>query len=62
MSLVLMTDVGSKLGSTDMIDLISEMLASTTKAGTLGKLFIQDLAKNTIIYIGKELELMFEVI
>ncbi|CAI8584488.1 unnamed protein product [Vicia faba] len=53
----LIADVGSKLGCANMIDLTSEMLASTTNTMTLGKLSIQDLAKSTVIYTGKELEL-----
>lgn len=53
----LIADVGSKLGCANMIDLTSEMLASTTNTMTLGKLSRQDLAKNNAIYTGKELEL-----
>ncbi|CAK8566401.1 unnamed protein product [Lathyrus sativus] len=53
----LIADVGSKLGYANMIDLTSEMLASTTDTMTLGKLSRQDLAKSTVIYTGKKLEL-----
>lgn len=53
----LITDVGSKFGCANMFDLTSEMLASTTNTMALGKLSRQDLAKNTVIYTGKELEL-----
>ncbi|XP_058787652.1 uncharacterized protein LOC131662001 [Vicia villosa] len=53
----LIADVGSKLGCVNMIDLASEMLASTTDTMTLGKLSRHDLAKSTVIYNGKELEL-----
>ncbi|CAL5202973.1 unnamed protein product [Lathyrus oleraceus] len=53
----LITDVGSKFGCANMIDLTSEMLASTTNTMALGKLSRQDLAQNTVIYTGKELEL-----
>ncbi|KAJ1388107.1 P-loop containing nucleoside triphosphate hydrolase [Sesbania bispinosa] len=53
----LIADVGSKFGCADMVDLTSEMLASTTDIMALGKLSRQDLAKSMIIYTGKELEL-----
>jgi hypothetical protein len=53
----LIADVGSKLGCANKIDLTSEVLASTTNTMALGKLSRLDIAKNTVIYTGKELEL-----
>ncbi|KAK2442206.1 P-loop containing nucleoside triphosphate hydrolase superfamily protein [Trifolium repens] len=53
----LIADVGSKLGCANKIDLTSEVLASTTNTMALGKLSRLDIAKNTVIYTGKELKL-----
>jgi hypothetical protein len=53
----LIADVGSKLGCANRIDLTSELLASTTNTMALGKLSRLDIAKSTVIYTGKEIEL-----
>ncbi|XP_047149349.1 uncharacterized protein LOC124821503 [Vigna umbellata] len=50
------SDVGSKFGSKNEVDLISEMLASTTNVMGLGKLSRQDQTKSTSIYANKLFE------
>ena len=46
-------DVGYKFGYENEVDLISEMLASTTNVMALGKLSRQDQIKSTSIYGNK---------
>lgn len=54
----LMSDVGSKLGCENRVDLASEILASTTNVMALGKLSRQDHTKcmNKNIYTRKQFE------
>ncbi|KAK8466810.1 hypothetical protein PHAVU_008G163600 [Phaseolus vulgaris] len=51
------SDVGSEFGCKNEVDLISEMLASTTNVMALGKLSRQDQTKSTSIYDNKLLEM-----
>ncbi|TKY56162.1 hypothetical protein E2542_SST20603 [Spatholobus suberectus] len=50
------SDVGSKFGCKNEVDLTSEMLACTTNVMALGKLSRQDYTKSTSIYAKKQLE------
>ncbi|KAK7373146.1 hypothetical protein VNO80_06544 [Phaseolus coccineus] len=51
------SDVGSEFGCKNEVDLISEMLASSTNVMALGKLSRQDQTKSTSIYANKLLEM-----
>jgi len=50
------SDVGSKFGFMNEVDLTSEMLACTTNVMALGNLSRQDQTKSTSIHAKKQLE------